>query len=346
LTVYLVVFGVSTLEWPDATYNNNESDPMMQAQLLSQRSTVFDHADPYAVSGYVNQHVGNHCILMPRAGRPLASLNHRKFASLDLCRISYGGSVRVTSGALESIYHLQVLLRGNCLWRGHGQEHYFAPGELLLINPDDPVDLTYSDDCEKFILKVPTPLLESVCDEQRWRYPGQGVRFLENRYQLDELEGFVGLLAMICQEAEATEQIPKVQEHYAQIIVSKMLSLMKTNVSRISLGSQTATFEVIADYIAGHLKQDIDSEELARQARMSLRSLYGLFERNAGTTPKNYIRQKRLERINACLSDPTCNVRNVTEVAMDYGFLHLGRFSDNYRKQFGELPSDTLKRRH
>ena len=75
-----MVFGVSTLEWPDVTYNNNESDPMMQAQLLSQRSTVFDHADPYAVSGYVNQHVGNHCILMPRAGRPLASLNHRKFA--------------------------------------------------------------------------------------------------------------------------------------------------------------------------------------------------------------------------------------------------------------------------
>ncbi|PTT99372.1 AraC family transcriptional regulator, partial [Pseudomonas sp. HMWF031] len=179
---------------------------MMQAQLLSQRSRVFDHADPHAVSGYVNQHVGNHCILMPRAGQPLASLDHRKFASLDLCRISYGGSVRVTSGALEDIYHLQVLLRGNCLWRGHGQEHYFAPGELLLINPDDPVDLTYSADCEKFILKVPTRLFESVCDEQRWRYPGQGVRFVENRYQLNELEGFVNLLAMICQEAEATEQ--------------------------------------------------------------------------------------------------------------------------------------------
>ncbi|WP_028620012.1 AraC family transcriptional regulator [Pseudomonas sp. Ant30-3] len=318
----------------------------MQAQLLSQRSRIFDHADPYAVSGYVNQHVGNHCIRMPRVGRPLASLDHRKFASLDLCRISYGASVRVTSGALESVYHLQVMLRGHCLWRGHGQEHYFAPGELLLINPDDTVDLTYSADCEKFILKIPTRLLQSVCDEQRWRYPGQGVRFLENRYQLDQLEGFVGLLAMICQEAEATDQVPKVQEHYAQIIVSKMLSLMKTNVSRISLSSRTATFDVLADYIADHLKHDIDSEELARQARMSLRSLYGLFERHAGTTPKNYIRQKRLERINACLSDPTCNVRNVTEIAMDYGFVHLGRFSDHYRKQFGELPSDTLKGRH
>ncbi|MEX5689820.1 AraC family transcriptional regulator, partial [Pseudomonas silesiensis] len=76
-------------------------------------------------------------------------------------------------------------------------------------------------------------------------------------------------------------QMPIVQEYYALIIVSKMLSLMKSNVSRISLGSQTATVEVIADYIDRHLKQEIDSEELARQARMSLRSLYGLIERNA-----------------------------------------------------------------
>ena len=56
----------------------------MDARLLSDRSMVFDHADPYAVSGYVNQHVGGHCIHLPRASSPQASLNHRKFASLDL----------------------------------------------------------------------------------------------------------------------------------------------------------------------------------------------------------------------------------------------------------------------
>jgi hypothetical protein len=31
---------------------------------------------------------------------------------------------------------------------------------------------------------------------------------------------------------------------------------------------------------------------------------------------------------------------------MDYGFLHLGRFSEVYRQRFGELPSETFRQRH
>ena len=318
----------------------------MDSHLLSERSSVFRHADPHAVSDYVNRHVGQHCIGLSRTTRPLASLNHRKFAELDLCRISYGGSVRVTSPALESIFHLQVLLRGNCLWRGPTREHHLVPGELLLINPDDPVDLTYSRDCEKFILKVPVSVLESICDEQRWRRPASGVRFMRNHYRLDELEGFLSLLGMVCQESEASDPLLRVQEHYTQIVASKLLTLMHTNVSRECLASPAASVERILDYIERNLKLDLSGEDLAAQACISQRSLYALFERQLGVTPLQYIRQRKLVRIHACLSDPSCTVRSLTELALDYGFVHLGRFSESYRLQFGELPSSTLKRRH
>lgn len=317
----------------------------MQSYLLSERSSVFHLADPYAVSDYVNQHVGQHCIGLSPTTHPLANLNHRKFAELDLCRISYGGSVRVTSPALETNYHLQILLNGNCLWRGRQREHHLVPGELLLINPDDPVDLTYSQDCEKFILKIPARLLESICDEQRWQRPAAGVRFLRNHYRLDELQGFVNLLAMVCQEAEFGDSLPRVQGHYSQIVGSKLLTLMNCNVRRESLEGPSASLERILDYIERNLKLELSSKILAEQACMSLRSLYGLFDRHLGITPRQYIRQLRLERIYACLKDASCPVRSLTELALDHGFLHLGRFSESYRQQFGELPSETLKRR-
>ena len=78
---------------------------------------------------------------------------------------------------------------------------------------------------------------------------------------------------------------------------------------------------------------------------MSTRSLYALFERQLGESPRQYIRRLRLERIRACLEDPGCRVRNLTELALDFGFAHLGRFAEQYRRQFGELPSETLRRR-
>ncbi|WP_300654426.1 AraC family transcriptional regulator [Pseudomonas sp.] len=316
----------------------------MDSRLLNEKSRIFLNADPYAVSDYVNQHVGAHCIRLPRSGRPEASLSHRTFGSLDLCRISYGGSVRVTSPALETIYHLQVLLQGHCLWRGRGEEHFFTPGELLLINPDDPVDLTYSDDCEKFIVKLPSTLLDRSCAENHWRRPADGIRF-DARHDLSELDGFINLLGLVCDEAEGVQQIPQVQEQYTRIIATKLLGLLANNVSREELGESCPSFERIAQYIEDNLKQDIGLEQLAEVVRMSPRSLYALFERHAGTTPKHYIRNKKLEKVHACLSDPTARVRNITEVALDYGFLHLGRFSESYKSAFGELPSDTLRRR-
>lgn len=317
----------------------------MDHRLLNEKSLVFAQADPYAVSDYVNQHVGSHRICLPRSGHPQASLSHRTFGSLDLCQISYGGRVQVTSPALETLYHLQVLLRGHCLWRGAGEEHYFTPGELLLINPDDPVDLTYSDDCEKFIVKLPATFLEQACSENQWRRPGEGIRFAP-RHRLEELDGFVNLLALVCQEAEAEQIIPQVHEHYARIVASKLLALPGSNVRREPLGGSCPSFERLAEFIERNLKQDIALEQLAELAHMSPRSLYALFEKHAGNTPKHYIRQRKLEQIRARLSDPQAPVRSVTEIALDYGFLHLGRFSECYKSAFGELPSDTLRRRN
>lgn len=310
--------------------------------LLSERSQIFQRADAYAVSDYVNQHVGSHCIRLPPRGRPQASISHRTFSSLDLCRISYGAPVRVTSEALQTIYHLQLLLSGHCRSNTRGVEHVYQPGEILLINPDDPVDLTYSADCEKFIIKLPVRLLENACLEQRWTLPQQGIRFATARHALGEMSGFLQLLGLICHEAENAAE-PEVQGLYERIVANKLLTLLASNVLRVvPQAAQGGGFEAVRQFIEEHLTEDISVEQLMAIAKVSERSLYSLFERQVGLSPRDYVRQRKLERVHARLQLATA--RSVTEVALDHGFVHLGRFSEAYRKRFGELPSQTWKR--
>ena len=314
--------------------------------LLGAESIVYHQADPRRVSDYVNQHVGVHGIHGARRSDQQASLRHRSFGQLDLCSLRYGEQIQVRSKALETVYHLQLQLSGHCRWLSHGQEHYLSPGEMLVINPEDPVDLTYSSDCEKLIVKLPVDLVQQACSESQGSSPAGSIRFAASLHSAQQLPGVVELLRLICQEASSAQCQGPLVEQYGRLLAAKLLCTLETSIQRDQAGESCPSFRRIADYIEAHLKKDISVEQLAELARMSSRSLYLLFERKAGTTPKNYIRQRRLERIHQQLSRSPGSVRNITEIAMDYGFMHLGRFSESYRNEFGELPSDTLRRHH
>jgi AraC-like DNA-binding protein len=45
------------------------------------------------------------------------------------------------------------------------------------------------------------------------------------------------------------------------------------------------------------------------------------------------------------LRNPDARDFTITQVAMNWGFSHLGRFSINYRAHFGQSPSATVRRR-
>lgn len=72
----------------------------MDRILLSERSQVFAACAPGQVSEYVGRHLGNHRLQIPRAAAAWASLAHRSFAALDLCRLHYAGQVRILAPAL------------------------------------------------------------------------------------------------------------------------------------------------------------------------------------------------------------------------------------------------------
>jgi len=81
---------------------------------------------------------------------------------------------------------------------------------------------------------------------------------------------------------------------------------------------------------------------LAAAVAVSVRSLQAGFARSVGHTPMSYLQQVRLERVHAELAQAEPDATTITEAATRWGFTHLGRFANRYRKTFGELPSTTL----
>ncbi|WP_237159941.1 AraC family transcriptional regulator [Mycolicibacterium austroafricanum] len=99
------------------------------------------------------------------------------------------------------------------------------------------------------------------------------------------------------------------------------------------------------DFIDDHLAERITMDSLAAAVHMSVRSIQQGFRSELGMSPMAFVRERRLERVHEELADaiPSDGV-TVTAVAERWGFHHLGSFAVEYRKRWGEAPSETLRR--
>ena len=98
------------------------------------------------------------------------------------------------------------------------------------------------------------------------------------------------------------------------------------------------------DFMHEHIADPISLSEIASAAKVSARTLQQGFRHFRNTSPMSYLHEIRLNAAHEELSQ-TCARASVTEIAVKWGFTHLGRFAHDYRKRFGESPSKTINKR-
>ncbi|MGE0219585.1 AraC family transcriptional regulator [Mycolicibacterium sp.] len=135
-----------------------------------------------------------------------------------------------------------------------------------------------------------------------------------------------------------------------ELVMSSLLYLQPSNyhadvTQPASADPRRTVIQQAMDFIDEHLAERITMESLAQAVHMSVRSVQQGFRSELGMSPMAFVRERRLERVHEELTDalPSDGV-TVTAVAERWGFHHLGSFAVEYRKRWGEAPSETLRR--
>jgi AraC-like DNA-binding protein len=106
-------------------------------------------------------------------------------------------------------------------------------------------------------------------------------------------------------------------------------------------GPRRQPFDDLLEYIRANLDQPLRLSDLEVRSHYSRRALQYAFRQRLGTTPKQWIREQRLQRAMAQLRRVE-EKPSIREVAQACGYRHIGHFSSDFKHMYGHTPREVL----
>ena len=97
------------------------------------------------------------------------------------------------------------------------------------------------------------------------------------------------------------------------------------------------------EYMRSKLDHSISIVDVCTSIFVEQRVLNYCFQEVMGLSPISYLKCLRMNQVRRELKNMDLAPCNIGDIATRWGFWHLGRFSVEYKKRFGELPSDTVR---
>jgi AraC-like DNA-binding protein len=268
---------------------------------------------------------------------------------LTVGRMSYGAETTVNGPPMQRCYHLNLPAAGRSTVAQRGARRTIAGGEAgVVFSPDAPLMVQLSQDSWQYHVKLPKDVLETHAAKLTGSptHPpidfaltfglrmGAGRALIETvgfLYEQLTRPGGLGSVPSVCRELESA-------------VMTHLLLTVPNQLTRASNAGpaqpRRSSIQHVIDEIDDQPHRGWTSTDLAVHAGMSPRALQAGFHEIVGMSPTAYLRGVRLERAR----DDLLAGAMVTDVAVRWGFFHLGRFAQHFRQRFGELPSDTSRR--
>lgn len=273
--------------------------------------------------------------------------------SVHLGYLKYGAPVSIDIDNLTTRYILKLPLHGQSstsLGRQKSSKTDLSYGAVL--SPEQVFRMRFNEDYEEVLVSINRALLDS----QFYKLTGVQVNDSINFDLTFDLQRGVGcaireLVLFLIGQTEHSRSIlsPQlVRQQYTEMFANLMLTgLEHSNTGVLQCSEYKVRPRAIkhaAEYIENHYTRPISISEISDHVDVNIRSLQAGFKSTYDMTPTQYLKELRLTKLREQLlkANPT---DSVTDLIIQSGFSHLGRCAIEYRKRFGESPSETLRNR-
>ncbi len=129
------------------------------------------------------------------------------------------------------------------------------------------------------------------------------------------------------------------------VIASNCVAALPSAKASITCVDRHRLVKRVRDYALANRDEPLSIPELCRAFHVSRRTLQYAFQEVCSISPGAYLRILRLNGVRRALRAPERSFLDVQDLAAQWGFWHPSQFACDYKKLFGERPSDTLRRR-
>lgn len=251
-----------------------------------------------------------------------------------------------TRPAAGDLWSLTIPVRGgfSAAVGGRARHRAFDAGELFLLHQDRDFDYRAAGTSQVVVANLLSPDLQ----QKAAALAGAPARDPEEVISVASPSG--GALVRFAHHLWAELQRPgglwdcaTAMAEMEDCLVSLLALAGRAPDADVGSPLRLATVRRAEDFLTQHLTRPVTRSELARAAGVSIRTVSRGFRERHGISPMAWLKARRLEAAQSELRAAVPGEVTVTEVALRYGFETLGRFSAEYRRRFGETPSQTLR---
>jgi AraC-like DNA-binding protein len=266
-----------------------------------------------------------------------------ELATLQLSRVTSTAQLVKRTPALiarasEDHFLVSIQTRGRGVISQDGRHAVLGPGDFALYDSTRPYQLTFDDDFQQYVLKLPGPTLRTALRETE-KLTATTVRGDRGAGHL--MIGMIRTLAADI-DALAPESAAAVADSVSQILVAGLAALPAAK--RAPVSQLTAYHrEQVKALIRAHLADpELSVTQIAQALRLSPSTLHRAWA-GEPCSLSDYIWSQRLDAARRALCDPACAARTVSEIAFSLGFNDAAHFSRAFRARFGCSPRDVRR---